>query len=301
MQMSAQQDSKVDLVKQLLLSKQSTELPEANDLNDMRVSSKTYSKLSGVTHIYFQQEIYGIPVHNAFLDAHMTRDNNLLSFNNRFVTTLKNSALNLLPTLTDEQAIKAAAAALGYSKIEKLRKIESKGGLIQASVFDKGNLSLEDIPVQLIWQPIDDNAPEAVLRLAWDLSIYEIDAQNWWSVRIDAQTGELLDKINWVVHCGFAEDPKRCAHSGDEALGIEHMSNHKMSEPNLQQLAMVGGGSYNVFAEPLESPYVGPRTLMVDPADALASPFGWHDTDGATGAEYTTTQGNQKQHSARWL
>ena len=31
---------------------------------------------------------------------------------------------------------------------------------------------------------------------------------------------------------------------------------------------------------------------MTNPADAFASPFGWHDTNGAAGPEFTTTQGN---------
>ena len=30
----------------------------------------------------------------------------------------------------------------------------------------------------------------------------------------------------------------------------------------------------------------------MNPADRAASPFGWHDTNGAAGAEFTTTQGN---------
>lgn len=36
----------------------------------------------------------------------------------------------------------------------------------------------------------------------------------------------------------------------------------------------------------------GPRTLVTDPADATASPFGWHDINGAAGAEYTYPRGN---------
>ena len=47
-----------------------------------------------------------------------------------------------------------------------------------------------------------------------------------------------------------------------------------------------------MFNSPVESPSHGPRTLVVDPADALASPFGWHDVDGVDGAEYTITRGN---------
>ena len=49
---------------------------------------------------------------------------------------------------------------------------------------------------------------------------------------------------------------------------------------------------YEVIALPLESPYYGARTIEVQPADPVASPFGWHDTNGAPGAEFTTTRGN---------
>jgi len=41
-----------------------------------------------------------------------------------------------------------------------------------------------------------------------------------------------------------------------------------------------------------ESPNHGVRVLQVTPADGIASPFGWHDTDGTAGHEYTITRGN---------
>lgn len=50
--------------------------------------------------------------------------------------------------------------------------------------------------------------------------------------------------------------------------------------------------SYQVFPLPLASPDEGPRSLVVDAADPLASPFGWHDTNGAPGAEFSDTRGN---------
>src|SRR6185436_18290711 len=51
-------------------------------------------------------------------------------------------------------------------------------------------------------------------------------------------------------------------------------------------------GSYNVFAIPVESPNFGSRTVVTNPADTTASPFAWHDTNGAAGAEFTVTRGN---------
>ncbi|MGH3013298.1 MAG: M36 family metallopeptidase, partial [Gaiellaceae bacterium] len=52
------------------------------------------------------------------------------------------------------------------------------------------------------------------------------------------------------------------------------------------------GSSYRVFRLPDESPNDAPRQLVADPADGLASPFGWHDTNGIAGAEFTITRGN---------
>jgi extracellular elastinolytic metalloproteinase len=43
---------------------------------------------------------------------------------------------------------------------------------------------------------------------------------------------------------------------------------------------------------PSEYPDDGARVVAVNPANATASPFGWHDTNGAAGAESTLTEGN---------
>lgn len=52
------------------------------------------------------------------------------------------------------------------------------------------------------------------------------------------------------------------------------------------------GGSYRVVPFNVESPNHGPRALISDPASSKASPYGWHDTNGISGAEFTTTRGN---------
>ncbi len=50
--------------------------------------------------------------------------------------------------------------------------------------------------------------------------------------------------------------------------------------------------NYRVFPFPNETPLDGGRQLVVDPQDVTASPFGWHDTDGISGAEFSDTRGN---------
>jgi extracellular elastinolytic metalloproteinase len=55
---------------------------------------------------------------------------------------------------------------------------------------------------------------------------------------------------------------------------------------------VIDNSSYRVLEVPKESPNDGDRTLVANPADAEFSPFGWHDTNGVAGAEFTVTRGN---------
>lgn len=50
--------------------------------------------------------------------------------------------------------------------------------------------------------------------------------------------------------------------------------------------------SYRVHPWPIESPSHGARALVTAPHDPVASPFGWHDTNGVPGPEFTTLRGN---------
>ena len=60
----------------------------------------------------------------------------------------------------------------------------------------------------------------------------------------------------------------------------------------LKQVNWVAKETYEVYPAPLESPSNGPRSTVNAAADPTASPFGWHDTNGATGAELQDTRGN---------
>ncbi|MDG2112193.1 MAG: M36 family metallopeptidase, partial [Actinomycetota bacterium] len=70
-------------------------------------------------------------------------------------------------------------------------------------------------------------------------------------------------------------------------IRIDGVSGRELSRNNL-----VTHDSYTVYPEPVEAPSFGSRSAVLDPADPVASPFGWHDTDGLPGAESTLTTGN---------
>ncbi|HEY1015759.1 MAG TPA: M36 family metallopeptidase, partial [Herpetosiphonaceae bacterium] len=130
-------------------------------------------------------------------------------------------------------------------------------------------------------------------RLAWHVSLYELSAAHHWSVRVDAASGAILGQNDWVIHDEFDAAPP--AHPGEPAAQAPPADLPVPLAPN----PVPDGSSYRGYPLGVESPqHTAPlppadgRALVNQPADAVGSPFGWHDTDGAAGAEFTTTQGN---------
>ena len=287
----AQQASKSELARQLLENQLRTSQLDLEDLTEMQVSSESFSNRSGVTHVYFKQHVEGIPVFNAVLNVHITQNDELLTFGNRFIENARSKINTTVPVLTPEEAVMAAARQLGYEFSGELVRKEVKGeGVSQLIMFDKADLSLEDISVKLTWQPMDDGK----LYLAWELAIYELSAQNCWNSRIDALTGELLHKNNWVVSCNFDHpEGEACNHTHDH-----HTNEKNHVKPSHFEFYFPSsrspndGSSYRVFPPPIESPIHGARQLISEPADPTASPFGWHDTDGTVTPNFTITRGN---------
>src|SRR5690606_15378562 len=147
-------------------------------------------------------------------------------------------------------------------------------------IFTNGNISLENIPVQLVYQKMEDTN---AVKLAWDLSIYLLDASHYYSVRIDAVTGDLLETMDWVSQCAMPEFSGVHRHDDNATESVLLRNNSEaQKEPMLV-------GQYRVFEFPLRNPNDGADALVSNPDDATASPFGWHDTNGVAGAEYTIT------------
>ncbi len=249
---------------------------DPGDLDDMVVTDQFTSQHNGVTHVHIRQRHAGIEVYNG--TANLTFQNNqLVHVADRLEQNLAGRANTTQPGISANQAIGFAAQALGLpisgDPQAILQQPESR-----TTVFYAPSLSQEDIPVTLMYLP----GPEGELILVWDLSIYQLDSEHWWSVRVDATNGKLLDKVDWVSHCSFGEP-------------AEAHNHHHSPTPFFPQSIMgieSTSSSYRVIPYFIESPNHGPDSLIVDPVDTVASPFGWHDTDGQSGAEFTITRGN---------
>jgi len=244
------------------------------DLQNYEVTNEVPTKHNGVTHVYIRQTHQGIPVFQAMANLAI-KEGQVVYMSERLEANLAQRAVTTQPTLSAAQAIEAAAQQLTLGTVQAGQLLENKND--QQYRFAKGAFSQKEIPVRLMYQP----GPEGELFLVWDLSIYPIDGNHWWSVRIDALTGEMRSRIDWVDHCDLPSHP-----------GVPHVHNHAHHAAHTATQVTSSPGTYRVFPYYTESPNHGPRTLEVEPADSIASPFGWHDTDGIAGAEFTITRGN---------
>ncbi|WP_375418341.1 T9SS-dependent M36 family metallopeptidase [uncultured Hymenobacter sp.] len=262
-------------------NKQALKLSDA-DIASVQLSSQTVSKNSGVQHLYLQQAYQGIEIHNAVTNMNLAKDGEVLNVGGRFEKDLTKRVKTTKPRLTAAAGVAAAARHLQLSP-QALTAQKQVGGASQEVVFSKAGISLEPISAKLVYQPLADGS----LRLAWEVSIYELDAQNWWNVRVDASTGEFLEKDNLVTHCEFDNN-------GPGGLPLREVSTAIGARQPFSFTTAVAAATanvYNVYPLVTESPSHGPRALVgTDAANPKASRNGWNT--GLLGVTYTTTQGN---------
>jgi hypothetical protein len=250
------------------------------DIDEMNIDSHSYSKSMDVHNVWVTQQFNSIDLFNS-TSSFAIRGGAVMNANLSFFSNISERINTSNPSITPSAAIINAATALGIQNPSELILLETISD--HTFIYSDGNISMENIPVKLVFQ----HTSEGTLRLAWDLSIYLMDASHYYSVRIDAVTGQLLDTIDWVVSCEFGND--------SDFIKIKNGSQDSLLFPQTEDAAMVlssGGAQYRVFAMPLRNPNDGPDTLENSPEDPTASPFGWHDTDGVGGPEFTITRGN---------
>ena len=218
----------------------------SDDVAGIVVTDATRSADLGITSVYLQQTYLGIEVFGAVMNVTVDDLGAVVATSGAFIPGIAKLSPSTTPSLSTVNAVAIATDALGLAQASVFAKVTLSRGQQLSSQVSDGGVSLENISTRLVLQPIDGD-----VRLAWEATIYELTAENWWQIRVDAVTGEELDRNNLVT-----------------------------------------ADTYNVYAPPVEAPTFGARTLEVGPADLIASPFGWHDTDGITGADFTVTEGN---------
>ncbi len=248
----------------------------STDLQNPVITDEYTSRHNGVTHLYMRQTHAGIEVYNGIINANVFPDGRVLGVSNRFVANLSEQINATTASIGILEAVQAGVRDLEIQIVEPFF-IQSNNTPNEYEISD-GGIAAMPIKAKLMYLPM----PENEVRLIWQFSIYTKNRQHSWEMSVDAINGQILKKRDAVLHCDFGTPHE--AHAGCKGGdAISHISGEKSN---------LVSNAYNVYPFPIESPIHGERALLLNPADSLASPFGWHDTDGEVGPEHTHTQGN---------
>lgn len=256
---------------------------KAADIAEWKITDIVPSINPDIQHVYIKQMHQGIPIQNGTYK--LTLKNDKITYEiNQFTRNIAEKTAGITASLSAENAILKVVNAHNLRAPSNLTITKSSGSVYE---YAHSGISLEPIKVSKTYLSVDDK-----LHLTWNVSLYQLDGNHWWNVNIDAATGNILQTTDWVISCSF-DDPNHSDHKHTTVTTLSddwHGSTNAAKNGDTPEF--VGGGSYNVYPLGIESPSHGDRVVITDPANALASPFGWHDTNGAAGAEFTTTRGN---------
>jgi extracellular elastinolytic metalloproteinase len=237
----------------------------ADDVADVAITDEYTSEHNGVTHVYLRQRHDGLEVLGAEATVNV-QDGEVLHAGHRFIDGLAANASGV--------KVLSADAALTVAALH----VDADRGLARSA------------PV-LRYRALDDGTA----RLVYDLEL--VTGDHWWNISVDAETGAIAYQADFVDDAMDTAQIAARTVRPEAAGAVEAvLSGQGALEPAIDPILppeqVDDGSSYNVYALPLESPNDGPRSIVRNPADAVASPFGWHDTDGVAGPEHTITRGN---------
>lgn len=237
----------------------------SNDYADLTVQTHYTNKKTNIEYAYIQQNFEGYPVYNAIANFAL-KNGEVVYMTETFQKNVEQRLGNQTALQNLNQIAGNIAQNLGFS-------------------LDQSAFLNENFGAKITYYPTEDGK----LNLSWmlhlnvtidnELKILEIIA--------NAQTGEIYTQHNHLLSCNF-----------DHGSFENPLTDHKQSEEVLwlknqfAQNTMADDAQYRIFKLPIEAPSFGERSLITNPADANASPFGWHDTNGEEGAEFFQTQGN---------
>jgi hypothetical protein len=266
----------------------------AKDVRELRIQD-IYSDDMG-THAYFQQQFQGIDVYNAVLAVHINKSGAVYFATSRAVvlpTTEENSVTSGSPISSSHPIQRIATSTLiSAALVHETGAPTTENWVDRGIASNNSNFLYQENQgvVQALWiSENHGNSKEIVssptLIPAFSLTFFDSKTKQWriWIVNDRAQK---ISEHSWTVSC---------------ELGHQHTNESSSNQCSLEQRVVqeksVGrrgndGAAYHAFAFPIESPLYGKADTLINPADDDASPYGWHDVNGASGAEYTTTRGN---------
>jgi extracellular elastinolytic metalloproteinase len=226
-----------------------------DDLTNPFVTSQYADADTGIAHVYLQQQVNGLPVVNADFTVGIASNDQVISAGGGFVTGLQGKLGDTgtpWPGMIAADAVRAAAADLGLTLSAEPAYVDAFMGPV-GRPLTSFTISAPGVSLDPIpAELVYAPTPDGGAAEAWELTVRTPGGQHWYDLSVDAASGAILSQADWVDN-----------------------------------------DNYNVIPPPNENPQDGGGFSVVsNPADPVASPYGWEDTNGVAGPEFTDTRGN---------
>jgi hypothetical protein len=274
--------SNKEIIQKYLTSNTAKSGLSANDISDWIIESEGTTSNSTITNCYVLQRHNGIEIFRSVSNFSI-KNGQVINAEKKFVANVSKKVNTSNPSLSVLQALTKVYEQLKVTPTAPFAILEtiSKNKYSISNGLGKG----EPVSANLVYFTTKENTSV----LAWDFMINTIAPKHKWSVRIDAQTGKVLEKNDYIISCSFDKKKQTSVVITDDLPDASLLTYKQLYS---KRTFLTNEGTYNVVPFNYESPNHSARNLISNPANLKASPFGWHDTNGVTGAEFTITRGN---------
>lgn len=238
-----------------------------DDVANFIVTNQYTDAHNGVTHLYLQQTYQGLSIIDANINVNIAADGRVIGANSSFLANVNASNLSPVPSMTADQAFDALGVELAHYL---------EGNTHHHGPWEFNSNTTPESSQQTSQQSQTPETPDDDTIEPLQLKRTAIPNRLQWA---KSENGGL--ELVWTVNVMTLDEQNWFDSSVNTTTGeLAHNT------------SWIAHASYNVFNYNLEGPLDGSRTIEVNPQDPVASPFGWHDTNGVAGAEFTDTRGN---------
>lgn len=246
---------------------------EKTDIDDLHLQYKYDDEKSKKTRYYYVQRYKGVEIEGAMLNVSIDKKGKISYVGHRLLNRLDQRIAKAKESISAREAI--------YSSL-------NDQGILNATVPKQEQDGLYDLTglvntkAKVDKKYYQDSLGQ--LHLVWNVDFGASKKTGAYVYKINVENGQIINKYDKTLHCGFSGKHESCSL-------IDHHHDHKRFTTTTQEENLLAG-AYRVFPFPAENPLQTNQMMVNDPNDPIASPFGWHDTDGTPGPEFTITRGN---------
>jgi hypothetical protein len=272
------------------------------DATDAVIMQAYTDKATRITYIYLQQSYQQIKIYNTIITAAFI-EGSLQYTSGTFVNNIAEKAGTPTRSKSYMDAVRGAARHLHLNETAPLSLTKDLFAAEKKYSVAADAIARQPIEATLCWTPSDDKQQ---VTLTWNVNIQVKDSADWWNVRMNAQTGEFVQKDNWTVSEQMpAPALKKNSDLPTRDKGPTKATIHNKAISSISSTVGTGQGhlltppnvtsaTYQVIPFPYESPIHASFANEVSPwlkagAANDAVTLGWHFDNTAN---YEITRGN---------